>query len=160
MRRYILLLFPLLVLLGACEQTAFDPIGEPFSKVEGLATNWTLQQVVQVDYLTNKFENSQDISYFVVGSQPPQLDFKAAGSYTASYGDSPLQLFGESGTWAFDDVAFPTKLTLTPTGGQAIAVDLLASTRISDPELSFEMPRNCRGTLSMSYQFTFSRTNQ
>ncbi len=162
----ILGLFLTSLILGC--KTENPDFGEPFSKVEGIADEWELIEMYHsgIDVLTsnNTITNTIQLPASYIGTVPATLNFTNEFSYTGSSNDSKL-LFPTSGTWAFDDNEFPSKLFLT-SGGETLELKLLAPVRENvDPYLHFIYVRpfaGCRpsdavSTGTVGYEYKFAR---
>jgi hypothetical protein len=136
---WFLLLAPFL--FQSCED---DPeIGEPFGKIEGLtATSWVLDRIYLVDE-GNPSKPEIEISEFIkAGNSLPTIRFESDFSFESSSGDSPIELFPESGTWSFNNNDTPSSITLI-SPDRVVDSPLGGPTRISDSELRLNIPKFC-----------------
>lgn len=156
----ILIIVAFTLMISGCKED-IKPIGDPLSHVNGLADTWRLLSVNQVDELNDKSDNFIDVSQIIMGSVPAEFTFNADKSFSLDPG-TMRNFLPTSGTWAFDDDRFPSKLTLTHSGGETI-LDMLSPVReLVDPRLEIKYIRpinNCadidgkRGAVSYEYYF-------
>ena len=155
--RYIILalLLGVLVSMTGCEKEyVLEP--EP-SKLEGINGTFTLSTVTQLDPNTFGELNSLDVTTVFAGSNPATITFNSdARTFTYDTGTT-IDFIGASGTWAFDDDQYPTKITMT---ANAVSYDLaLVNTIRPADNLHFQLDRSCGGAVSTSYQYLFTRSN-
>ncbi len=150
------------IALTACTEDDDKPIGDPFSKSEGLtATNWIIEEVYLVDE-GNPSKPERNISNFYTSTDARlQMDFNADGTFTVIPGDG-LNFFPASGTWAFDDDFAPRQIILTDTEGVETVAPLGGSTRISDSQLKLNFAkRSCDSDeglkAALGYRLVFNR---
>jgi hypothetical protein len=139
------------------------PIGDPFSKVEGLTANdWVFESAAIIDE-TNPSAPQKDITDFYTQGDLLNLRFGADGSFTSIPG-SGKNVFPANGTWAFyPNNETPTQIRVTSNG--AVTNMLLAGpTRISDAQLKIRfVTKECTvdGVTkpAVGYRFVFNRAN-
>lgn len=148
------LVLAVLVGLSGCkkEEYVLEP---PASKLEGINATFSLARVIQVDQLTFEVDNSLDVSSVFIGQTPARITFDSdAGTFNYQTG-STIDFIGASGTWAFDDNDYPTKITMN-NGADTYDVTLIRTIRPQD-NLEFQLDRSCGGQLIFSYQYIFER---
>ena len=153
--RYILLalLLGMFVSMTGCEK---EYVLEPApSKLEGISGTFTLSSVTQLDPLTFGELNSLDVTSVFAGTNPAQITFNSdAGTFTYETGTT-IDFIGASGTWAFDNDEYPTKISMTANGA-TYDLGLVNTIRPAD-DLAFQLDRTCGGTVTTSYQYSFTR---
>lgn len=120
----LILFLAVAALLPACQKDNIPPLGTPYSQVQGINDNWKLTGIIQVDELTGGTFRQLDVSGLLLGSNPATANFNASDrTFSASANDSRIYL-PASGTWAFDDDTYPTRLILTDGGGNVSELPL------------------------------------
>jgi hypothetical protein len=159
MKNYIYILLVSTLLVGACKKETKE-IGMPASKMEGIMADWQMSKAIQVDETSLTKESANIFAYFSKSMKLPNIKFTAT-TYTVDTVGLGFNLFGgASGTWAFDDVLYPSKITFTPDGGEAFDLKLNGPIRPQDNlKLSKEIYNSCKGkdTWVMSYNVEFIR---
>jgi len=149
-------LFALAAAVG-CKPEISGELGEPFDKVEGMTGTWVLTSFTQQD-LNSPVKEVRDLSHFYIDgiTTPLQLTFDGNGTY-----DVALELgknyFGQGGTWSFDDPDYPSYLELY--SSDTLVYNLGGMIRPFDNELNIEFRRDCSGTTTVVYTFSFNRQN-
>jgi hypothetical protein len=152
---YLLAFTALALMLSACkpEKLVLDPAP---SKLEGINGTFTLVQVIQVD--ENAAPGTTDelnVSDAFIGTDAPSITFNSSAlTFTYNAGTSP-DFIGASGTWAFDDVDFPSKVVMN--NGAQYDLNLLHTIRPQDEFLQVELLRSCGGSTTLRYQYKFQR---
>ncbi len=150
----------LLIIMGiwACKPEPFKEIGPSYDLETGITGTWQINMVEVID-LTLPVPETREISdFYVSASNPLGLMFDAESEmYTVINDDTPGNVFGQGGTFAFDDPEYPTKLSLFNSGGDTIQVDLLNMVRSIDPNMGVSYTRNSCGTDYLRYNYTFKR---
>lgn len=142
---------------GGCKPEITGELGEPFDKVAGMTGTWVLTSFTQQD-LNSPVKEVRDLSHFYIdgNTTPLQLTFAADGTY-----DVALELgknyFGDGGNWSFDDPDYPSYLELYST--DTLVYNLGGMIRPFDNELNIEFRRDCSGTTTVVYTFSFNRQN-
>jgi hypothetical protein len=153
--KYLLAFSALALMLSACkpEKLVLDPAP---SKLEGINGTFTLVKVAQVDENAAPGTTDElDVSAAFIGASAPTITFNSdALTFTYAPGTSP-DFIGASGTWAFDDVDFPTKVIMN--NGVQYDLSLLRTIRPQDEFLEVELARSCGGATSLRYQYKFQR---
>ncbi len=147
-----LLLGMLTSMTGCKEEYVLDPAP---SKLEGINGTFTLTEVMQIDPNTFGDLTSLDVTSVFVGTTPAKITFNSdAGTFTYDTGTS-IDFIGASGTWAFDNDEYPTKISMDASG---VTYDLaLVNTIRPADNLAFQLDRSCGGAVTSSYQYTFAR---
>lgn len=143
--------------LSGCKPEINGELGEPFDKVAGMSGTWELSAFTQQD-LNSPVKEIRDLSAFYVDgtSTPLQLTFAPDGTYSVAI-EIGKNYFGEGGTWAFDDPAYPSFLELYST--DTLVYNLGSMVRPFDTELNIEYRRDCGGSTTVVYTFSFTRLN-
>lgn len=131
MKRLSIYLSVALLVVGAsaCQNNDLPPLGEPFSQVEGINGNWELVSVMQLDEINGDADEPFDVSNLMIGNQAATLTFRSSErSFSAQTGDSRL-FIPETGSWAFDDDKYPTKVMLDGGGSSQFELALQAPVR-------------------------------
>lgn len=151
--RMAMLVCVLLLTTTGCKKKNRD-LYDPSSKLEGIQAVWVLDEVKQFDP-SNK-DLVIDVTEAFKGTNPIELDVKS-NDFTFVFNQSNPLFLGSSGTWKFDDNAFPTQIEMTGDAGTSV-VKLLQTVRTIDPKLRIQLTRYCGGgTPSTIYQFSFVR---
>lgn len=154
----------LLALLPACQKDNIPPLGTPYSQVEGINDDWKLVGILQVDELTGGTLRQLDVSSLLLGGNPATATFSSGDrTFSATPNDSRIYL-PSSGTWAFDDDTYPTKLILTDGNGNVSELPLQRPARERvDQNLVVKFTRpigDCADIEkpgAVSYIYTFTR---
>ena len=157
----------LVLALTSCEPLEYGELGEPFSKIGGIAGTWKVIEVIQVDEtalaqgglyteqdLTGLFNFSDYTITFNVdaGSQPSSFDVVTGGS--PSFIDT-------SGTWTFDNNDFPTEVWLKhPDSTKYSSMMRLIAPPRDQSQLRMKFQRFAGGKLIISYRYTFEKQIQ
>ncbi|MEI6575240.1 MAG: DUF5004 domain-containing protein [Bacteroidota bacterium] len=152
--KHIFLFAGLLVLFAftGCKKD-FPAIGDYPSKVEGLQGTWKAQQVIQVDYdAKEKGENlfQWDVSHSF-NLTDYTIVFNANGTFVIS-GTAHNFAKLSSGTWAFDNPTFPSKINLTD-GATTDAFAVIAPPRTGFDMCTISYDRYASGKKIIGYQY-------
>lgn len=154
---YFLLCLFFIVAVTSCNKTTELPIGDPYSKVEGINGSFKLSKVTQVDERTTALVNTLDISNAFIGDTAMQMSFNSTNkTFSITPGSTPNVFKVTSGTWRFDDDTYPTKLILT-SNGVDIDMPLSSTIRVTETKLGVKFTRLLRGKAATSYIFTLDR---
>lgn len=156
--RNVIILVLFLSLLAACKPEPYKEIGPRYDLATGISGSWEIQMVEGVD-LTLPVPESRDISdFYTDATDPLGLTFDASSEmYTVLNPQTPGNIFGQGGTFAFDDPDFPTRLSLYESNNDTIVVDLLNMVREIDPNMGLSFTRSNCGTEYFRYNYTFKR---
>lgn len=143
----------------ACKKETKE-IGAPASKVEGIKASWTLSKCVHVDEVSLIKESANITTFFAESGKMPNITFTDS-TYAVDTAGLKINFFNSTdGTWAFDNVSFPSKVIFTPTVGDKFEFKLNGPIRPQD-NLKFTKPiyQSCKGknTHVMSYNLEFVR---
>jgi hypothetical protein len=131
-------------------------IGDPADRVAGLSDTWVISEVIMVDEASLTKDELDVSDYFLQGETLYTIEFTET-NYTVTEG-AGNNLIGASGTWAFDDVNYPTQIVLTTESGTELSLSLLAPIREVDQQLRFQVTRGCAADApTVSYNYTFNR---
>lgn len=151
-----------LIVLSSCKDDDDVPIGEPFSKTEGLtATGWIIDEVYLVDEGTPNKSEFNISDFYTSSDNKLEIKFDADGSFTVSPGDG-LNFFPSQGTWSFDDPVAPRRIVLVDENGLETIAPLGGPTRISDAQLKINFAKRfCldegEEKPSLGYRLVFNR---
>lgn len=156
MKRIITFFIAALVLLApACKKDkTLDPAP---SKVEGLSASWVLVKASQVDEVSLIKETADITDFYSTGTQMPNITFNANFTFSSDNTGVAKSHFGSSGTWAFDNNDYPTKILLTYTGGGTDELPLGATIRTTDTRLKIKQTIYCGTDAAFSYLLEFER---
>ena len=166
MKRFSILIMTLAavaLIANSCKKSSPD-FGTPFSKTEGIADDWELVELKQTDLLTKSDDKTVDLTQLFIGGNPAALNFTSDGSFSGEKGSSRLY-FPASGSWAFDDDLYPSKLVVT-SNGQEYILDLLSPVRENiDPYLHVQyvrpfedcVPAGAETLGAIAYEYKFAR---
>ena len=147
-----LALIAMLAFAGCKKET--KEIGDPSSKLQGINDVWVLEKVEQTD--PGDAEFVIDVTPVFTEGGPTELSINSS-DFTYSFNTDDPIFIGTSGSWSFDDNAYPTRIDATYNGTTA-PLQLLRTVRTVDQQLSFRLVRTCDGgTKSTIYHFTFKR---
>lgn len=141
----------------SCEKKVYE-IGDPVSKLEGINGTWNISGVTQIDE-ASPLKDEMDLSRFFITTTEPSLSLTFNSSdFTYSVipgtGKNP---FGESGKWEFDDMNYPSYVSLYATTGDTIVMGLGQTIRPTDSNLFLNQQKTCEGTPVTTYQYIFDR---
>ena len=156
--KYLSILVLVVMLMGACKPEPFGEIGPRYNLATGISGSWEIEMVEGVD-LTLPVPESRDISDFYTGATDPiGLTFDAGSSmYTVKNPQTPGNIFGQGGTYAFDNPDYPTMLSLYDSSNDTIVVNLLNMVREIDPNMGLSYTRSHCGSEYFRYNYTFKR---
>ena len=145
------------VLFSACNKD-FDPnlppLGDPAVALNG---TWKLQTITQTDQVIKAKEKpSLDITEFVLNGGAVTASFNNTTKAYTLTSTARVNYLGTSGTFAFDDPNYPTKIVLTDAAGKKSNLTLgaaLRPERASNLLLRYDRMKN--GKPSVSYNYTF-----
>jgi hypothetical protein len=145
------------ITLNSCEKTVYE-IGTETSKLEGIHGSWNISTVMQIDE-ASPLKDEMDLSQFFIipGQAALSLTFdsqKLEYSTVSGGGKNP---FGDKGSWEFDDVKYPSYLTMYSDEGDTIVMGLGQTIRPTDPNLYLNQQKTCEGTAVLTYQYIFDR---
>ncbi len=142
----------------ACKPEPYKEIGPQYDLATGISGSWTVDMVEGVD-LTLPVPEARDISdFYLAAANPLGLTFDAnSAMYTVVNPETPGNIFGQGGTFAFDNNEFPTLLSLYESSNDTIVVNLLNMVREIDLSMGLSYTRNNCGTDYFRYNYTFKR---
>jgi len=151
----IIILITAFLAISSCKNDRLQ-LAPAASKIAGIQDDWTLNQVIQIDEISQR---ELDVSQVYIGTSPMQINFKINGTdttYSVVNGTSANYL-GNSGTWKFDDINYPTKLIINHNGND-YQLPLIRTVREGDPNLEFRYTKVCSGKNVVSYKYIFKRS--
>jgi hypothetical protein len=155
MKRTNIILLILLVtgmMFTSCKKD-YPEVGDMASKAEGIQGTWKAEKVMQVDY--DALEKGEDLYQWNVSSAFNLTDFiitfNADGTFAIS-GTAHNFAKITSGTWTFDDPAYPTKVQIA-NGGTTDAFALLAPPKKGWDSFILSYDRYSAGKKIIGYQY-------
>lgn len=158
----------LLVFAGCEKPYDYDKeIGAPSYSAEKLAASingkWVMNEAKHIDEKSLTKESIDITDFFTAdGAKSPNISFNSVGNtFTVDTVGLVSNLFTvASGKWKFDDDRYPTKIDLTDANGNAIGSILIGSNLLGlTPKLNFSYGASCSGSVVMSYNVLFSKSN-
>ena len=145
------------VFLNSCEKKVYE-IGTETSKLEGIHGSWNIATVMQIDE-ASPLKDEMDLSqYFIIPGQPVlSLTFDSENLKYNTVSGGGKNPFGDNGSWAFDDVKYPSYLTMYSDAGDTIVMGLGQTIRPTDANLYLNQQKTCEGTAVLTYQYIFDR---
>ncbi|MBI1316465.1 hypothetical protein GC167_06350 [bacterium] len=145
-----------LLLLAACQPDPFKEIGPDYSLVEGITGTWMLSGMDLTDE-TQPVPETQDVGNpFLSDPMTVQFDYNA-GTYQVTDPGYGSDWIGNVGSFAFNNAEFPSAMSLYPTGGDTILVELTQMVRSIDVEMGFKLRSDLCGDANLTYTYSFSR---
>lgn len=146
-----------LVSLYSCEKKVYE-IGEETSKLEGINGSWSITGVTQIDD-ASPLKDEMDLSRFFIipGQEPLSVTFDSENLLYSTVSGGGKNPFGDKGSWAFDDVKYPSYLTMYSDAGDTVVVGLGQTIRPTDANLFLNQQKSCEGTVVLTYQYIFDR---
>ncbi len=137
-----------------CQPDEIEPIGTPLSYTEGIAGSWKLESVMLTDEIAASAEEpnaATDVTpYFNFSDYAVSFN---GNNFTIEAGNAPNFINMTSGTWAFDDPNYPTKVILTD--GEQTSELALDYAPKPGWKLQVAFQRYNGETLALSYKYTF-----
>jgi hypothetical protein len=152
----------------SCEPEKYEPIGEPFSKIDGVKGNWKITSLVQIDEvaITKDLPFTQlDITEFFNFSNY-RINFNVEAdtiptTFTITNPDNAPNFVITSGKWAFDNAKFPSYIYLIHLDAELLPIDTTKLTLVAAPRnylpLKFKFSRSVEESKIISYSYTFER---
>jgi len=150
------LAFGSLLLLAACQPDPFKEIGPDYSLVEGISGTWTLSGMELTDE-TQPIPETKDVTnLFLADPMTVQFDYNA-GTYQVTDPGYGSDWIGNGGNFAFNNAEFPSAMSLYPTGGDTLEVELTQMVRSIDVEMGFKLHSDLCGDANLTYTYSFIR---
>lgn len=144
-----------LVAIG-CQPEGYKDIGPDYSLTEGITGTWSLSTVSQTDE-TQPVPETVDISDFFV-SDPLVMSFDYGTlSYTVDNAGAGGSIFGNSGTFGYNDSEFPSAISMYTDAGDTLMMDLTQMVRTIDTRMGFSVSRYRCGEINITYDYDFNR---
>jgi Domain of unknown function (DUF5004) len=164
MKKYIPLLFAILLMNWGCKPDLKGELGESSDKVAAMDGDWTLTAFSQRDE-NNPIKEVRDLSEFYVipGETPTQIAFNSSDRTYSVMPGAGKNYFGSGGTWRFDD-DFAPSVVILETLTDTLSLALGSMPRPFESTLSFELPRYCVSatgsrTATVTYIIDITRNN-
>ena len=162
MKRIIFSIFSLsLLFTGTGCKPDVEEIGNGAVAGDGIYGSWEISRVVQTD-LKVPLPESRDISaFFSDPARKMQIRFNKEGStYQVLQAGWLPKVFGTDGTWAFDQIPYPTAVTFYTAQGDTVSTPLNSMPREYDVQMGLDLVRtdSC-GNAFLKYEYTFKRLN-
>lgn len=145
------------VTLNSCEKTVYE-IGEETSKLEGIHGSWDITAVTQIDE-ASPLKDEMDLSRFFIipGETPLSVTFDSDNLLYTTVSGGGKNPFGDKGSWAFDDVKYPSYVSMYSDAGDTVVMGLGQTIRPTDANLYLNQQKSCEGTVVLTYQYIFDR---
>lgn len=140
------------MILSSCKKD-YPEVGDMASKSEGILGSWKAEKVMQVDY--DAQDKGEDLFQWNISSAFNLTDyvitFNADGTFAIT-GTAHNFAKITSGTWSFDDPAYPTKV-LIANGAVTDAFALLAPPKKGWDSFILSYDRYSSGKKIIGYQY-------
>lgn len=163
MKKIISILF-ISLLVFSCTPDEIPPIGSPRDYKPMLVGTWTLTKFEQIDADAEsksfpEYATKKDLTTIFAGH--PYTDFTITfnqdGTFTSSQGTSYMQMLS-SGTWALNDVQYPSAIVLTKSSAtQTIKLGSLADVIIGKVEFKEERKQAETGKVKIKYTYSLTK---
>ncbi len=145
-----------LLLLAACQPDPFKEIGPDYSLVEGVTGQWVLSAMELTDE-TQPVPETQDVSaVFLQDPMSVQFNYND-GTYAVTEPGYGSDWIGNDGNFSFDNPEFPSAMSLYPTSGDSIVVELTQMVRPIDNQMGFKLHSDLCGAANLTYTYSFIR---
>lgn len=167
-------LLSLITFLGlfifSCEPEKYEPVGEPFNKVDGVKGTWKLTTIVQLDEVAIAKElalTQIDITSFF-NFENYRITFNVdetnlPSTFEILNPDNAPNFFITSGKWTFDNIDFPSQLYLIKLNTEMLPVDTMRINLVAAPRdylpLKYKFTRSSGGEKIVSYSYLFERVS-
>lgn len=157
-------------LFTSCEPEKFEPIGEPFNKIDGIKGSWKITSVLQIDEVavTKELAFTQlDITQFFDFSNY-RITFNVdeannPSTFEIVNPDNAPNFVVTSGKWTFDNVLYPSQVYLIKVNAEMLPIDTTRIELVATPRdylpLKYKYSRKSAGEKLISYSYTFERDN-
>lgn len=135
-------------------------IGPEFAAGEGIYGSWIVSDLSQVD-LTVPLPESQNIFSYFSSNESNKMIIRfdrENNAYSIIQPGMMPRILGTSGTWAYNEMPYPTAINFYTSKGDTLSANLGNMPRETDNQFKFKLNRtdSC-GTNYLRYDYTFSR---
>jgi len=156
-------IFFILLLSSALFQSCkpeLKEIGPEFAAGEGIYGSWIVSDLSQVD-LTVPLPESQNIFSYFSSNESNKMIIRfdrENNAYSIIQPGMMPRILGTSGTWAYNEMPYPTAINFYTSKGDTLSANLGNMPRETDNQFKFKLNRtdSC-GTNYLRYDYTFSR---
>jgi hypothetical protein len=135
-------------------------IGPEYAAGEGIYGSWIVSDLSQVDLTVPLPETQNIFSYFSSNESSKMIIRfeKENSSYSIIQPGNMPRILGTSGTWAYNEMPYPTAINFYTSKGDTLSANLGNMPRETDNQFKFKLNRNdsC-GVNYLRYDYTFSR---
>ena len=147
------------VLFQGCKPELKE-IGPEYTAGEGIYGSWIVSDLSQVD-LTVPLPETQNIFSYFSSSESNKMIIrfeKENSAYSIIQPGSMPRILGTSGTWAYNEMPYPTAINFYTSKGDTLSANLGNMPRETDNRFLFKLNRtdSC-GVSYLRYDYTFSR---
>ncbi|MFN3951485.1 MAG: DUF5004 domain-containing protein [Thermaurantimonas sp.] len=157
MKKIILYMVAVAAIAG-CRPERRGELGPDPDLAFGIAGRWRAAELSIVDFkspLGDELSVSDDL--FSLGA-PLEITFNRDNTYQVTTAGKIPHTFGTSGTWAFDNPEFPTKMGIVNNNGESDTIFLRSMARDYDPIWKIQIQRmDCNEELYVGYNVTLIR---
>ena len=135
-------------------------IGPEYAAGEGIYGSWIVSDLSQVD-LTVPLPESQNIFSYFSSNESNKMIIRfdrENNAYSIIQPGMMPRILGTSGTWAYNEMPYPTAINFYTSKGDTLSANLGNMPRETDNQFKFKLNRtdSC-GTNYLRYDYTFSR---
>ena len=147
------------VLFQGCKPELKE-IGPEYAAGEGIYGSWIVSDLSQVD-LTVPLPESQNIFSYFSSNESNKMIIRfdrENNAYSIIQPGMMPRILGTSGTWAYNEMPYPTAINFYTSKGDTLSANLGNMPRETDNQFKFKLNRtdSC-GTNYLRYDYTFSR---
>ena len=147
------------VLFQGCKPELKE-IGPEYTAGEGIYGSWIVSDLSQVD-LTVPLPESQNIFSYFSSNESNKMIIRfdrENNAYSIIQPGMMPRILGTSGTWAYNEMPYPTAINFYTSKGDTLSANLGNMPRETDNQFKFKLNRtdSC-GTNYLRYDYTFSR---
>lgn len=147
----------LILAVVSCKPEEFEPIGSKYNLITGVNGTWQIDHVEILDFSLPVPEGRDISDFYTQQASLLGLSFNSNGqTYQVLNPESPGNVFGQSGTYLFDDNEFPEEMWLV-SGTDTIQLGLLNMVREIDPYMGLKFDRVQCDSKYAEYNYTFKR---
>lgn len=154
----LLLINALAIALLGCRPERRGELGPDPDLAYGIVGRWRAAELSITDFkspLGDELNVSED---FATLGDPLEITFNRDNTYEVNNPGKVPTKFGTSGTWAFDNPEFPSKMGILNNNGETDTVYLRSMARDYDPVWKIQIRRvNCEDELYVGYNLTLIR---
>jgi hypothetical protein len=135
-------------------------IGPEYAAGEGIYGSWIVSDLSQVD-LTVPLPETQNIFSYFSSNESSKMIIRfdmENGAYSIIQPGNMPKILGTSGTWAYNEMPYPTAINFYTSKGDTLSASLGNMPRETDNQFKLKLNRtdSC-GVNYLRYDYTFSR---